>query len=98
MTDLVTDYNTLITSLRNYERILNAAHAVQHLAPAGGARPDPEARDLPANPTLDIVMDPRRDALAQVVREQRAELREISQRISANTHHLTAALALWQGK
>lgn len=95
MSDIAHDYNRMIATLRELERTLNAARAVQFLPPPGGTS-DLAPNGIP-NPTLDTVIDPRRAALSQAIREAGAEMRDISKRVTDNTNHLRKALERWEG-
>lgn len=88
-------YADLIDTLKSLEKVLGPAVAAQFSPPPGGTG-DPAPNGIP-NPTLDTVIDPRRDNLSEEIRRTAEALTRAALTIKPQVPALGAALARWEG-
>lgn len=100
-TDSIQDaYTAAVVALREAGELLRPAVAARYEAPPQGAVRQPAegtASGVP-NPTLDIVLDPRRMELSDTIGDMTKTLRRAASDLSAATAHLNVALARWEGQ
>lgn len=87
-------YAEIVTTLRDLGSILGPCVAAQYDAPPGGVG----VSEGVANPTLDIVADPRRLALSEEVNRTIRSMVSAASQLSQHTQTLHAALARWEGE
>jgi hypothetical protein len=87
-------YAAVVTTLRDLGAVLRPAVAAQYEAPPGGVG----ASGGVANPTADIVADPRRLALSAEVQRATRSMLSTASLLSENTQTLRTALARWEGE
>jgi len=87
-------YADLVLTLRDLGTILGAAVGAQYEAPPSGVARG--SSQIP-NPTLDIVLDPRRLALSEAVARTAADLRRATRLVGPHVTHLQNAVARWEG-
>jgi len=88
-------YADLIATLKGLEKVLGPAVAAQYSPPPGGTG-DRAPNGIP-NPTLDTVIDPRRDCLSDEIRRTAAALHRAAETIKPQVPALGAALSRWEG-
>lgn len=84
-------YTDLVTTMRGLGAVLGPAVAARYEAPPAG--PSGAGK----NPTLDIVLDPRRLALSEAVSAAEQDLRRATRLLGPHMTHLREALARWEG-
>lgn len=93
-------YIDLCAQVRDLAQLVVSADAVRYEAPPGMALTRGETGSNVAdvlNPTLDTVLDARRLALSEEIRELAAYLRTTSHVLAARRERLDRALARWEG-
>lgn len=88
-------YTDLIDTLKALEKVLGPAVAAQYSSPPGGTG-ELAPNGIP-NPTLDTVIDPRRDALSDAVRSTAATLSNAARILKPHVPSLEKALQRWEG-
>ncbi len=90
-------YTDLVTTARELGTALRSATAVQYEAPPqSGATKEKNDKGV-KNPTLEIVLDPRRDAVSTEIGLTAAALRQAVAILSPHIPALHAAVARWEG-
>ncbi|MGW5402681.1 DUF7169 domain-containing protein [Streptomyces sp. NPDC003952] len=92
--DVHSAYATIVTTLRDLGAALRPAVAAQYTAPPGGTG----SADGIANPTLDIVADPRRLALSEEIHRTTRTLVSTADQLTNHTRTLLTALTRWEGE
>lgn len=94
MSDIRESYAAHVHAVRDLGAVLSYAVEARFQPPPLGAA---KGGGLVANPTLDIVLDPRRLDLSDEVRRTDAELRRATASINEKTTSLKAAVERWEG-
>jgi hypothetical protein len=89
-------YTDLISTLKDLEGVLRPAVAAQYDAPPGGT--GDTAPNGISNPTLDTVIDPRREGLSDEIRRTAEMLSRATRLLTPQVPALGAALARWEGE
>lgn len=100
LSDVKEAYRDLVDTLRDLGAALIPARAAQFEAPPRGSRGKEsvsESRGV-RNPTLDIVMDPRRSALSDRISDADTALRLARQTLAPHATALQQAVARWEGQ
>lgn len=97
--DLRASYVEACAALKALANLVVAADDAQHEPPPGAVYGKGTEGDMAGigNPTLDVVLDPRRAGLADEVRELDEYLRVSTLSMRARAARLEAALDRWQG-
>ncbi len=92
-------YSDLVEAVRSLGAVLRPAVDARYEAPpgVGGASADAASHGIP-NPTLAIVIDPRRAALSDEIACVVSDLQPMTQRIRNRTENVSRALASWEGQ
>lgn len=86
-------FRDLVITVRELGEILSPAVAARYDAPPGGAG---GGGQIP-NPTLDIVLDPRRLALSDEVSKSTTDIRRVTRLLGEHTEALRRAVTRWEG-
>lgn len=92
-------YLELVDTVQALSRALRPALAARYESPPqsrGSSDSVSETRGIP-NPTLDIVMDPRRLSLSDEIRKTSTAIRQANALLEAHTKDLNSALDRWEG-
>lgn len=92
--DAQSAYTEIVTTLRDLGVILRPCVAAQYDAPPGGVG----ASDGIANPTLDIVADPRRLALSEEIHRTARAMTSAARQLNEHAQMLRTALTRWEGE
>lgn len=97
MSTVQESYMDLVHVMRGLGPALSAATAVQYEAPPqSGASKEKNDKGV-KNPTLEIVLDPRRMAVSQAITEASAALRQATATLQPHLPALRASVARWEG-
>ncbi len=90
-------YGELVQILRELGRELIPATAAQYEAPpASGASKEKNDKGV-QNPTLEIVLDPRREAVSDAIRAADTALRIARDQLAPHVPALRSSVARWEG-
>ena len=95
MTTVQNDYTRLVQTLRGIGEALAPAVEARYDAPPSGAA---HGGGQVPNPTLDIVLDPRRMALSAEVDKVSIALRRATATLEPRIKALTTATRRWEGQ
>lgn len=91
-------YGELVQILRELGRELIPATAAQYEAPpASGASREKNDKGV-KNPTLEIVLDPRREAVSAAIRDVDNSLRHARNLLAPHVSALQSAVGRWEGR
>lgn len=91
-------YAALVLALRELGDALIPATAAQYEAPPRARSSERGGAHGVNNPTLDIVLDPRRLALSEEIGRTSATLRQAARLVGQHTSSLRARTARWEGQ
>lgn len=100
MPEIQDNYAALVTLLRDLGEALRPAVAAMYDAPPRrrvSADPVSTSNGVP-NPTLDVVMDPRRAAVSDAVSRSCSALRQARLLLDSHPEALRKATARWEGQ
>ena len=97
MSTVQENYTDLITLLRELGPALSAATAVQYEAPPQSGSVKAKNDKGVKNPTLEIVLDPRRMAVSQSITDAAAALRQATATLAPHVPTLRSSVARWEG-
>ncbi len=97
MSTVQESYTDLITVLRELGPALSAATAVQYEAPPQSGSVKEKNDKGVKNPTLEIVLDPRRMAVSGSISDAAAAIRQATSILSPHVPALRASVARWEG-
>ena len=90
-------YNDLCQTLRDLGAALIPAVAAQYEAPPqSGASKEKNDKGI-KNPTLEIVLDPRRDAVSTEIGSTASAIRQATALLAPHVPALRSAVARWEG-
>ncbi len=97
MTEIEREYAALVAEMRQLGAALIPAHAARYEAPPqSGATREKNERGV-RNPTLEIVLDPRRTAVSEAIDTATSALRQARHILTPHTPALMSAVARWEG-
>lgn len=96
MPDIKDDYVALCATVRDLAQLLVASEAARYDAPPGMASSKGQDMEI-SNPTLDTVLDTRRMALSDELRDLHGFLRTTAHSMRVRKDRLDRALARWEG-
>lgn len=98
MSNIKESYGDLVETLKALGAILGPATAVQYEAPPLSPRGKGSSVGGVRNPTLEIVMDPRRSAVSDGITAADTALRHARAILSPHIPALQLAVARWEGQ